>query len=103
MSSPPAAGSSWLCRPPPTSARCAQSYGLLGVADDKADAVLASLPGWSLEALDTLVQPLHLAPEEVADLIAMGPNAFHGRHGVTVAASTDPRSEHPDSDAPFVI
>ncbi|MBB1515792.1 methyltransferase domain-containing protein [Tessaracoccus sp. MC1679] len=63
-------------------------YGLLGVADDKADAVLASLPGWSLEALDTLVQPLHLAPEEVADLIAMGPNAFHGRHGVTVAAST---------------
>lgn len=63
-------------------------YGLLGVAEDKTAAVLASLPGWRLRHLDTLVQPLTLAPEEVADLIAMGPNAFHGHHRVTVAKST---------------
>lgn len=74
----------------PTPAHLAElrsRYGLLGVADDKAEAVLASLPGWSLERLDSLVRPLRLTAGEVSDVIAMGPNAFHGTPTDTVPES----------------
>jgi len=67
-------------------------HGLLDVAGDKTDALLAGFPGW-----DAHVRPVRwradLAADAVADLIAMGPNAFHGLpEGVaaeSVAAAVD--------------
>lgn len=63
-------------------------YGLLGVAADKAETVAASLPGWDMDRPETLTAPLDLTAAEVADLIAMGPNAFHGPPPSTAPAST---------------
>lgn len=54
-----------------------ERHGLLGVAGDKATS-LAHHPGWTLTAEAEVVSRLDLSSEAVADLIAMGPNAFHG-------------------------
>ena len=62
-------------------------YGLLDVAADKAEALVGSLPGWRLAALETVERRLELTSDEVADVIAMGPNAFHGGRSGTAAAS----------------
>ncbi len=52
-------------------------HGLLDVASDKA-AGLTRRPGWTLTAETSVVSRLDLSSGAVADLIAMGPNAFHG-------------------------
>ena len=62
-------------------------YGLLDVAADKAEALVGSLPGWRVAALDTVERRLELTADEVADVIAMGPNAFHGERSGMAAAS----------------
>ncbi|MHA6525373.1 putative RNA methyltransferase [Tessaracoccus sp. G1721] len=62
-------------------------YGLLEVAPDKADALIASLTGWRVAASDTVERRLELTAEAVADVIGMGPNAFHGERSGTAAAS----------------
>ena len=62
-------------------------YGLLDVAADKAEALVGSLPGWRLAALETVERRLELTSDEVADVIAMGPNAFHGGRSGTAPAS----------------
>lgn len=64
-----------------------ERYGLLGVDRDKADAVTASFPGWSHRRTEVRAR-LHLNADEVADLIAMGPNAFHGPPPATAPVTT---------------
>ena len=74
----------------PTPAHLAElrsGYGLLDVAGDKTEAV-ASLPGWSLERVETVTGEMALSADEVADVIAMGPNAFHGVPAQTSPATT---------------
>lgn len=74
----------------PTSAHLAElrrDYGLLGVDDDKSTALLAAFPGWRPRTT-RVEQRLTLTAAEVADLIAMGPNAFHGAPPSTAEAST---------------
>lgn len=55
-----------------------ERYSLLGVADDKSEATLAAFPDWHPE-VSTEEYQMGLSAEQAADLIAMGPNAFHGR------------------------
>lgn len=51
-------------------------YGLLDVPGDKAATVAGAWPGWSAD-VEEVRASLDLTAAEVADLIAMGPNAFH--------------------------
>ena len=53
------------------------SYGLLDVPADKDQRLRSSLEGWEIEAAHEVRYTARLTPENVADLIAMGPNAFH--------------------------
>ncbi|MFT3889585.1 MAG: SAM-dependent methyltransferase [Arachnia sp.] len=52
-------------------------YGLLGVGDDKTSRIRAAFPGWAVEE-EAVRASIDLTADEVADVIAMGPNAFHG-------------------------
>lgn len=54
-----------------------ETHGLLKVAQDKADSLIAELDGWSLVSRESVTAQLDLPAEAVADLIWMGPNAFH--------------------------
>ena len=64
-----------------------ERYDLLGVDRDKAEAVAASFPGWRHRRTEVRAQ-LELSADEVADLIAMGPNAFHGPPTTTAPTRT---------------
>lgn len=61
-------------------------HGLLDVPDDKADAVEAAFPGWAVSRT-TVERTAELAADEVRDLIAMGPNAFHGSPAAVFAST----------------
>ncbi|MCG6566729.1 putative RNA methyltransferase [Tessaracoccus sp. ZS01] len=52
-------------------------HGLLDVPEDKAEAVTAAFPGWDA-GTTTVERTADLTAEQTHDLIAMGPNAFHG-------------------------
>jgi len=55
------------------------SYGLLDLDPDKDARLEQSLGGlFELTASDRLTEPVDATATEVADVIAMGPNAFHG-------------------------
>lgn len=74
-------------------------YGLLEVPDNKADGVAASLPGWH-HTSTPLDYTAELSAEEIHNLIAMGPNAFHDtptqvRGGSCTIAVTVLRFTHP--------
>ena len=58
-----------------------ERYGLLGVAADKVDRLGAAFPGWTVSSRREVRSRASLTAVEVADLIAMGPNAFHGLPG----------------------
>lgn len=58
-----------------------ERYGLLGVAPDKVDRLGAAFPGWPTVSRREVRSRAALTAAEVADLIAMGPNAFHGLPG----------------------
>lgn len=62
-------------------------YGLLGVPNDKSAAVTQAFDGWDAR-IDRVETELALAAHEVAQLIAMGPNAFHGVPEKTSSART---------------
>lgn len=74
----------------PTAAHLAElrdDYGLLGVPSDKAAAVTEAFTGWTVHT--TRVEAdLDLSADDVAHLIAMGPNAFHGLPATTAPART---------------
>lgn len=74
----------------PTAAHLAElrdDYGLLGVPSDKAAAVAEAFTGWTVHT--TRVEAdLDLSADDVAHLIAMGPNAFHGLPATTAPART---------------
>lgn len=53
------------------------TYGLLGVAADKTERLAASLEGWEIRLRNELRYHADLTAESVADLVGMGPNAFH--------------------------
>lgn len=55
-----------------------EAYGLLDVADDKSTRLAAALHGWSPHSTRRVAYDVDLDPKAVTDLIAMGPNAFHG-------------------------
>lgn len=55
-----------------------ERHGLLGVAPDKAERLEAAFAGWETVAHVEVRRRVSLTSQEVADLIAMGPNAFHG-------------------------
>lgn len=55
-----------------------ERYGLLGVGEDKSERLAASLPGWDVTSRERLTDRVEIPAAVVADLIAMGPNAFHG-------------------------
>ena len=65
-------------------------HGLLDVPGDKTAAIAAAWPAWSADVEEVRYR-LDLTGDQVADLIAMGPNAFHTvpaapeATGVTVA------------------
>ncbi|QXT61954.1 putative RNA methyltransferase [Tessaracoccus palaemonis] len=63
--------------------------GLLEVADDKADALVASLgdAGWAHLGGERVSGSMDLTAREAADLVGMGPNAFH-EHGDAAAPIT---------------
>ncbi len=61
-------------------------YGLLDVAGSKVDDVLAAFPGWP-SRVEPVSWEMELTAGEVHDLIAMGPNAFHGPPADTAAAT----------------
>ena len=54
-----------------------QSHGLLGIGEDKVESVLAAFPDWD-SRIRTEEYVIALDAAQVVDLIAMGPNAFHG-------------------------
>lgn len=60
---------------------------LLGIESDKLDRLDESLAAMHLVRRDNVVHRLELPAEAAADLIAMGPNAFHGK-GSPGAVST---------------
>lgn len=63
-------------------------HGLLDVPEDKSDRLSEALSGDFEAAGNALVRAdLALTADEVADLIAMGPNAFHRRPDAHVAAA----------------
>lgn len=62
-----------------------ERYGLLGVSADKPGSLMAAFPGWELADRLPITASLDLAADQVADLIAMGPNAFHQLPSVTSA------------------
>lgn len=53
------------------------TYGLLGVPADKSQKLAASLAGWELSEPQVLRYESDLTAGDVADLVSMGPNAFH--------------------------
>ena len=55
-----------------------ERYGLLGVGEDKSERLAAALPGWDVTSRERLTDRVEIPAAVVADLIAMGPNAFHG-------------------------
>lgn len=55
-----------------------ERHGLLGVSPDKSDRLGAAFPHWTVASRDELRYRADLTAGQVADLIAMGPNAFHG-------------------------
>lgn len=67
-----------------------ERYGLLGVGEDKRERLLRDASG-SFEPLGTkrLRYSVAATAEQVADLIAMGPNAFHGVPEVTEPTELD--------------
>lgn len=54
-----------------------ERHGLLDVAADKVEGVIGSFPGWR-SSVWTEEYQIALDEEQASDLIAMGPNAFHG-------------------------
>jgi len=62
-------------------------YALLGVPVGKAAAVAQSFDGWAHRA-ERVEAELDLTADDVANLIAMGPNAFHGLPAATAPAKT---------------
>ena len=54
-----------------------ETHDLLGIDADKADAVAARFPGWRATSTVDEYQ-IALSADDASDLIAMGPNAFHG-------------------------
>ncbi|HMR48652.1 MAG TPA: methyltransferase domain-containing protein [Arachnia sp.] len=62
-------------------------YGLLGVPSDKAAAVARAFADWP-SRVERVEADLDLSADEVARLIAMGPNAFHGVPESTAPAGT---------------
>lgn len=62
-------------------------YGLLGVGEDKAGRVRDAFAGWRAEE-QRLSYRMDLSPDGVADVIAMGPNAFHGLPATTAACAS---------------
>ncbi|WP_245581211.1 putative RNA methyltransferase [Propionicicella superfundia] len=66
------------------------SLGLLDVEEDKDRKLEAALAGrFARESAWTSVRRVELSPAEVADLIAMGPNAFHGAAGRRPATAVE--------------
>ena len=59
-----------------------EGYGLLGVGEDKAERVRQAFDGWGSRE-ERLTYELALGAEDVADVISMGPNAFHGLPAAT--------------------
>ena len=64
------------------------SYNLLAIADDKYERLIATLADRFI-ATDhlTVTNQMTLSADEVSDVIAMGPNAFH-QQGIEAAAAT---------------
>ncbi len=56
-------------------------YGLLGVGEGKTERLGAAFPGWDAASPVEVRRQADLTADEVRDLIAMGPNAFHGPAG----------------------
>ncbi len=64
-----------------------EGYGLLAIDDDKSDRVRRAFAGWRAEE-QALTYQLELGADDVADVIAMGPNAFHGLPATTAAGAS---------------
>ena len=63
---------------------------LLEVADDKADSLVASLgdDGWTHLGDERVTRSMDLTAQEAADLVGMGPNAFHAHDDAASAITT---------------
>ncbi|NHB83900.1 hypothetical protein G7085_02310 [Tessaracoccus sp. HDW20] len=57
--------------------RLRSTHGLLAVGEDKAERLGAAFPGWETAGTTRVRRTASLTADEVRDLIAMGPNAFH--------------------------
>ena len=55
-----------------------ESLGLLGLDPEKLERLDGSMTGFDLVDRQELTHPLNLPADAAADLVAMGPNAFHG-------------------------
>lgn len=66
-----------------------ERHGLLGVGEDKSERLAASLPGWDVATRERITRSVEVSAAVVADLIGMGPNAFHGLPGHVEAAFLD--------------
>ncbi|MFI9559690.1 putative RNA methyltransferase [Nonomuraea endophytica] len=54
-----------------------EELGLLTVDEDKRERVARSLPDFTLAGQSTLAYDLELGPDEVAEVVRMGPSAWH--------------------------
>lgn len=83
------AGTLLVAMPLPTHlAELRTSLGLLDIEEDKAGSLEATLAGrFEREDRWTSERRVTLAPDEVADLVGMGPNAFHTGQGRNLPAS----------------
>ena len=66
-----------------------ERHGLLAVADDKSDRLGAAFPSWRVTETTGIRATASLTADEVRDLIAMGPNAFHGLPADVEAADVE--------------
>ena len=65
-----------------------ESLGLLGLDPEKLERLDGSMTGFDLVDRQELTHPLNLSAEAAADLVAMGPNAFHTHKAPTAARTT---------------
>lgn len=65
-----------------------ESLGLLGLDPEKLERLDSSMTGFDLVDRQELTHPLNLPAEAAADLVAMGPNAFHTHRAPTAARTT---------------
>ena len=65
-----------------------EALGLLGLGPEKLERLDGSMTGFDLLDRQELTHPLNLSADAAADLVAMGPNAFHTYTAPTATTTT---------------